>query len=148
MRIMKATPLTMMGLILVTVLVDISLGDSDDEGSCYLDGRLSSLRCENSCEWRTVRSRLNATTDSVLDNIFVNYCDIRVIPSPLLLEFAEKNIRKIVVANSGLQRLSANSFSGLETVLEVLDLSNNGLTTFPKALLNLTRLTSLDLRKD
>jgi Leucine-rich repeat (LRR) protein len=52
------------------------------------------------------------------------------------------------VVNSGVERVAHEAFLGLEDLLEHLDLSGNKLEAIPSAVLNLTRLLSLDVSRN
>lgn len=137
--------LELLKVLLIVLHLSLSLFQAQDE--CSFDGRINSLRCQG-VSLREVQSGLKQIGTQV-QNVFVNFCDIPAISEPLLKDDHQPiKIRAVAIMNSGLKELGLDALVGLESALESLDLSGNQLQSVPRAVLNLTRLTHLDLSRN
>jgi len=72
-------------------------------------------------------------------------CSVPVLDGAVL---ARTPLRRLRINWSGLQRVDADAFRGLENLLQELELSHNLLDEFPAAVRNLTALARLDLSRN
>ena len=123
------------------------LQQQQQERPCLFDDRMNSLRCREA-EYRTVQKSINSIIFeiSILD---INFCDMRSISSPLLANNRTMSrLTTVSVVNSGVTDMVKDTFKGLEEQLEHLDLSGNDLEQIPDAVLNLSKLITLDLSRN
>eukprot|EP00095_Tigriopus_kingsejongensis_P000925 maker-scaffold186_size273091-snap-gene-1.45 protein:Tk00925 transcript:maker-scaffold186_size273091-snap-gene-1.45-mRNA-1 annotation:"leucine-rich transmembrane" len=115
----------------------------NNEAKCFFDDRMHALRCRNT-DLRDIQRGI----DELIFEIFVldiNFCDVPHVSSPLIGNHSMSDLRTVTLVNSGLEHLAQNAFAGLEAHLEHLDLSGNRLSQVPPAVLNMSKLVSLDL---
>ncbi len=118
----------------------ISQRDQSSASSCWLDSRVSALRCRN-VDLAHIQLALRRRNE-VFSTLDVRHCALARVRSRL---DAPPDVRRVTLANSGLRALSTDAFDTVRESLTYLDLSGNELSHLPVALLDLARLEELDL---
>ena len=140
---------------LVTVFaIGVAIGhEMIADTNCFFDDRMDALRCRGS-DLAAIRSAVGQKLGqiAVLD---INFCEVPEIAEPLFVapdssdpDLTSTDLRSVSIVNSGLEVIAEDAFAGVGGQLEELDLSGNLLADLPTAVLNLTRLVTLDLSRN
>uniref|UniRef100_T1JLL3 Fibronectin type-III domain-containing protein n=1 Tax=Strigamia maritima TaxID=126957 RepID=T1JLL3_STRMM len=141
------------------ILISCRIMSAIDQKSCIMElqsgdiVKTSIITCRHSVldhiskSLATLRPTEIATNPSPLvvnvSSVDISECDIHTLPN-LFAQF-ENNVETIRVANSRVQFVAGNAFTGLENRLKNLDMSGNKLVTLPSAIQNLKQLVTLDI---